>query len=63
MCTGLTKTAPTESVYLEAGIDPSSENAKRKGMIEYEKAMGAKHDDPRRILCERVVSARLKAKK
>ena len=38
-------------------------NAKRRGMIDYEKAIRAKHDDLRRILCERVVSARLKAKK
>ena len=63
MCTWLTKTAPIESGYLEAGVDPIIVNAKRKGMIEYEKAMGAKHDDPRRILCESIVSARLKAKK
>ena len=60
----MTKTAPIESGYLEAGVDPSNENAKRKGMIEYEKAMGAKHDETRKILCERlIVSARLKAKR
>ena len=51
-----------ESVYFESGVDPIIVNAKRKGMIEYEKMMRAKHDDPRRILCERIVSARLKAK-
>ena len=39
MCTGLTKTAPIESVYLEAGIYPISVNAKRKGMIKYEKSI------------------------
>ena len=50
-------------MYLEAGVDPIIVNAKRKGMIEYEKAMRTKHDDLRRILCERIVSARLKAKK
>ena len=39
VCTGLTKTAPTESVNLEAGIDSIIVNAKRKGMFEYEKVM------------------------
>ena len=55
MC-GLTKNAPTASVYEEAEIVPLRVEAKRRAMICYEKAMRCSSEDPRKEMCEQVVN-------
>ena len=63
VCTGLKKTTPTESVYLETDVVSINVKAKRKGIIAYGKAMSASVGDMKSNMCEKEVRTRLKAKK
>ena len=60
---GLTKTTPSEIVYLEAEEVPISVEARRRAMYCFEKAMRCEGRDPRTILCEKRIEKRLKDNK
>lgn len=61
--TGLLQTAPVDSIYLEAGVDPIKVEAKRRALITYERWERSKATDPKRQLCDNVLGTRLKNNK